>query len=542
MRHLRLVTAYAVFATACSNSSSPSANGADTGADASVEAGESAVCDLPTAFPSTVDQTFKPAKGRYDEDTALALDRGPAKDPAVRAKLAADGFGATVVGPGEPWTPRAPDGLTPPTGTCPKRLVRFAHLADFQIADDESPARLAEFDAPIDIGRSAARPQDAELCVLADAAVRTMNSVHAKAPIDFLLLGGDNVDNAQSDELDWVLGVLDGQKGVKCDSGSANDPIAGPANEGKDSFDAEGSKVPWYWVTGNHDVEVQGNVAPRDEKGAIVAKAASAVGANAPDGTRDYLKAGGAVVSGAVEADPKREVLVSSAVLARVAEKAGGAGPKGHGLGADQIASGRANYTFDHGAKLRFFVWDSAAATHGGDEGILFQSDLDGVFKTTLDKAKADGKWVVLASHHSADRISTSGGAFGRARTGAVTGQQFIDFVTTYPNVIASVIGHEHEHKVNFRKSSKDPLKGFWEIGTSAIADWPQQFRVIEIFDEGAGWARIRATVVDLDWAKASVPAKLGRTYAVLDWTSGWGMDGGGGSVGTRNVDLWIKP
>jgi len=537
MRRLCLLGLFAVLSVACSDSS----NDPPT-PDAAVDAAEAAACDLPSVFPSTADKTFTPVKPRNGEDEAFALAKGPAKDIAVRAKLVADGFGETKEGAGEPWTTKAPAGVTPPASACPKRLVRFAHLTDFQLADDESPARLAEFDAPVEVARAAARAQDAELCVLTDASIRTMNALHAKAPLDFLLLGGDNIDSAQSNELDWVLGLLDGQKGLKCDSASANDPVAGPGNDGKDAFDAEGSKVPWYWVNGNHDVLVQGNVSTHDDKGALTPKAAAATGSTAPDGTRDYLKAGGAVVSGAVEADPKREVLSSSAMLKRVAEKSGGPGPKAHGLGAEQIASGRATYTFDHGSKLRFFVWDSTALI-GGDEGLVYQSDLDGIFKTTLDKAKADGKWVVLVSHHGAEKISTNPGSFGQPRKGAVEGQVFVDFVANYPNVIASVIGHEHEHRVNFRKSSKDPIKGFWEIGTSAIADYPQQFRVVEIFDEGAGWARIRATVVDIDWAGMSSAAKLGRTYAVLDFTSGWGQPGGSGKTSAeRNVDLWIKP
>ncbi len=521
---------------------SPAATPAPSPADAGAERAETAACDPPSSFASTAEKTWTPVKARLAEDDALALGRGPAKDVAVRAQLVKDGFAETKAGPGEPWTGRAPDGRPPPAATCSKRLVRFAHLADFQIADDESPARLAEFDAPLDVARAAARPQDAELCVLADAAVRTMNAVHEASPLDFLLLGGDNIDNAQSNELDWVLGVLDGRAGLRCDSGTDSDPLAGPGNDGKDAFDAPGSKVPWYWVTGNHDVLVQGNLTPRDDSGAVTPKAASAVGASAPDGTRDYAKALGNVVSGAVGADPRREVLAGAELLRRVADRTGGPGPKGHGLTPEALAKGRAFYTFDHGAKLRFFVWDSSSPL-GGDEGLVYRSDLDGVFKTTLDAAKADGKWVVLVSHHGADRISSDAGAFGRPRAGVVEGQAFVDFVAGYPNVVASIIGHEHAHEIQFRRSSGDPSRGFWEIGTSSIADYPQQFRVVEIFDEGAGWARIRATVVDLDWPSMPAPHRLGRTYAVVDWTSGWGSAGGeGASAAERNVDLWIKP
>ena len=75
---------------------------------------------------------------------------------------------------------------------------------------------------------------------------------------------------------------------------------------------------------------------------------------------------------------------------------------------------------------------------------------------------------------------------------------------------------------------------------TSAIADWPQQLRVFEVFDEGS-WVRIRVTSVDIDFEGASAAAKRGRTFTALDWASGWG-GGGGGRVEDRNVELWIKP
>ncbi|MBI2393405.1 MAG: metallophosphoesterase [Deltaproteobacteria bacterium] len=529
-----------LLSAACS-SSDPDSPATSAGSDAGLDA-DATACDEPARFPSTADKTFVTSLPRKDDDGALALGKGPAADPAVRDQLEKDGFGATKEASGESWVVRAPNGVTPPSGTCSRRIARFAHLADLQLADDESPNRLAAFDAPIDAFRSASRAQEGELCALADEAVRTINAIHAKAPLDFLLLGGDNIDSAQSNELDWVLSILDGQKGLKCDSASSNDPIAGPANDGKDVFDAEGAKMPWYWVNGNHDVLVQGNVAILDEKGVMNAQAAAAVGTMSSSGTRDYTKAGAPVVTGKVEADSKRQVLTGAEILRRVAEKTGGPGPVGHGIGAEQVKSGRAHYTFDFGSKLRVFVWDSTAPV-GGDEGIVYKSELDAVFKPALDKARADGKWVILAAHHGTDRITLDAGTFGRPRVGALTAQEFIDFVAGYPNVIASLVGHEHQHKTNFRFSSKDPTKGFWEIATSAIADWPQQLRVLEVFDEGAGWARIRATVVDVDWSTASAAAKLGRTRSTIDYTSGW--SGGGGSGGGpehRNVDLWIKP
>ena len=88
-----------------------------------------------------------------------------------------------------------------------------------------------------------------------------------------MVLGGDNADNAQQNELDWFLSILDGAPSVECDSGKDDDPVTGPDNDPKDPFVAEGLKVPWLWVTGNHDILNQGNfprpLTPRTRSGAI---------------------------------------------------------------------------------------------------------------------------------------------------------------------------------------------------------------------------------------------------------------------------------
>jgi hypothetical protein len=78
---------------------------------------------------------------------------------------------------------------------------------------------------------------------------------------------------------------------------------------------------------------------------------------------------------------------------------------------------------------------------------------------------------------------------------------------------------------------------------TSAIADYPHQFRVIEIFDQDNGWIMMRATCVDLATAGDPV-AEEGRKLGVIDFVSGWvgGKNGDGpGKDEDRNVELWIK-
>ena len=91
--------------------------------------------------------------------------------------------------------------------------------------------------------------------------MRTINAVNAEDAVDFVVLGGDNADSAQTNEVQWYLDIMDGAPVVHCDSGIDDDPVPGEANDPKDPFAPVGLDVPWYWVMGNHDVLVQGNFA-----------------------------------------------------------------------------------------------------------------------------------------------------------------------------------------------------------------------------------------------------------------------------------------
>ena len=143
------------------------------------------------------------------------------RSPAPLAALSACNIDWPVVGASIKSTSIFSSRLATPSaraGPNAKRLLRFTHLADTQVADDESPTRLGQFDAD-KVTASALRPQDAYLCHMANATVRTINALHKKDPIAFTLLGGDNGDSVQTNEESWILGILSGSDDVECDSG-----------------------------------------------------------------------------------------------------------------------------------------------------------------------------------------------------------------------------------------------------------------------------------------------------------------------------------
>jgi 3',5'-cyclic AMP phosphodiesterase CpdA len=345
-------------------------------------------------------------------------------------------------------------------------------------------------------------------------------------------MGGDNADSAQSNEVDWALRILTGADAVECDSGNDDDPIPGPGNDGKDPFRPEGLRMPWKWVTGNHDVLVQGTL-PTDDQNQETVLGNLAVG-----GTRRYdHDAGGAVDRGDfVVPDPRRALLTGPALMAKIA-----ASGDGHGIGPASLAGGRAFYSFDvDGTPLRFLVLDTTHA-NGGADGVITKRDLDAVYKPLFDQAKAAGKWVVLASHHATSSLTDGSGFGGIAEADALTPQQWIDWVAAYGNVVFSMVGHTHRHRVAAIKPTAGTAKGWWEIMTSAIADWPHEFRTVEIFDQDNGWLMLRGTCVDFAFDGEPMSTE-GKKRGVVDFTSGWlPFDPSSITSSDENVEVWIK-
>jgi 3',5'-cyclic AMP phosphodiesterase CpdA len=437
-------------------------------------------------------------------------------------ELLADGFGAVVDGPGEAHLVLTLDDAAPPAdGAAPVLLTRFVHLADIQLTDDESPARFAALDLP---GLGAFRPQEGHGCRILNAAVRTINALATSLPIDFVLLGGDNVDNAQQNEHAWLLAALRGDDALSCDSGKNDDPIAGPDNDPKDPFVAEGLALPWLWVTGNHDVLRQGLTA-------IGPHAAAPLGSEAAQGTRDWSLPGAPVVKGDVPADPARAFLDVDAMLKAVMADGD------HGIDDAVIARGKASYVRELAPGLRLMVLDTATPL-GGAEGVILQSDVDGFIAPALDAARDAQAMVIITTHHSSNTLA-DGSDGGPVQPGALGTDAWQAFVASYDNVLMLLAGHSHIHRVHRR--AVGVLPPFWEVITSALADYPHQMRVVEIWDRDNGALMTRMT--SLDYAtEGDVVAADGRARGVVDYTSGWAEDGRG-AADDRNVELYVpKP
>ncbi|MCA9638881.1 MAG: hypothetical protein KC420_22795, partial [Myxococcales bacterium] len=186
------------------------------------------------------------------------------------------------------------------------------------------------------------------------------------------------------------------------------------------------------------------------------------------------------------------------------------------------------------GTPLRFLVVDSAAPK-GGPVGVIRGADVDAYIEPALVDAAADGKWVLVVSHHPAGDLGDGGGPGGEAIADALTSAEWEALLGAHDRVIAHLVGHSHEHRARW----VEPLGGhaYWEVTTAAIADFPHQMRLVEIGDGDNGHLSLRLTAVDLAIDGDALGA-AGKARAVADHTSGWSMDGSG-TTDDRNVVLW---
>jgi 3',5'-cyclic AMP phosphodiesterase CpdA len=458
--------------------------------------------------------------------TGRAPDRGGS---TLRSTYAdADGGGVLGVAAGEPLRDRTPLGPRAKTG---RELARFAYVTDAHVRDEESPARAPFLDrlgAPF---TSVFRPQESLTAQVLVAAVRSIDRFAPRAVVE----GGDLADSSQRNELAAGVaalngGVVDPDSGARGYDGiqAASDPDPFYYRPGVDSprhagllraaqrpFRSPGLRAPWFPVTGNHDLLVDGEIAPTPATRAL------ATGGRAPDalprGVRVPRDAAQArtlldgllpqIVPGAprVAADPAREELGERAVgVLRRAAHAPGTGA-------------RLDYTFDLGPRVRAIVLDTVRRDAGSD-GIVSAEQV-AFLRTALRDAGT--RWVIVFSH--------------QPLAGAEGGQPAVALLDRHPRVLATIAGHTHRNRIMPRRT---PAGGYWQIQTASLADYPQQARALRVLATAGGGAVIETWMLDTAPGRS---ADVARELAYLDAQGGRPADDAGG-VTDRNVRLWRAP
>jgi metallophosphoesterase (TIGR03767 family) len=565
------------------------------------------------------------------------------------------------LGAGEPYSVRQDLGAAQ-AGRDTRRtsLVYFGQLSDFQLADEESPARVEVIDplsTPLNLPFGAAwRPWEALEPQIDESMIRQVNKFSGASPVadgsgahrsmDFTIDTGDSADSQQLNETLWVRTLLEGgnlnpNSGVNKNSyshplcpnlfvpGAAEaarytgvqdyddyiegtfpefyDPdvpkgvhaawpkYPGLMDRAQQAFTASGLKVPSYVAFGNHDALVQGNAA------ANAAFEQVATGCLKPMGPVSNPENASALLASLLNpanllasflTSPQNTILVPGDPNRRFVSKKqykdifkAGSQSDGHGFGLIDAAQESASkgaagyYAWSPTPGMRFIALDTVAeagtiVTPSGKSTSDGNID-DPQFKWLrgqLQAATAADQLVVLFSHHAPESLvadipdevappCTVNDSHGhdvnpgcdldpRLSFPIHLENDMVALLHEYPNAIAWVAGHSHDNVVNAFPNPSGP-GGFWSIRVAAEADWPQQSRLLEVFDNHDGTLSIFGTILDhVGQAVAPAPGtpassmdfndltSAARTMSFNDLQSGAPI--GEGQPKDRNVELLI--
>ncbi|WP_405165475.1 metallophosphoesterase [Nocardia sp. NBC_01499] len=502
------------------------------------------------------------------------------------------GYRTLATAPGELHTPRtelAP-GAEPGGG---RRLLRFVHITDFQLADPFSPGRL-DFLQRL-AGRPgwddmfpAYRPQEVVALQAFEAMARTIRDIDAA----FVVTTGDNTDNAQLNELRAVLALLDG--GVELDpafgvvdkqthpSHTVSGEFYNPEPESRDRykrdhgfpdvpgllaaaaipFATRGFGAPWLACFGNHDCLAQGRAPVTPDFQRLVTGDRRPVGipVQVPDDPmRSYLADPTALSDGpALPIQPRADRrLVDRAEYIR-AHLDSPAEPAGHGFTEQNLTDGTAYYCYDALPGVRIIVLDTTnPAGHvtgsiGARQRDWLIDRLTEVHSTHLDEHGAPvrtgnrDRVVLLASHHGMSMLdnTTEGPEADLPRYLAADLEAILH---RFDNVVLWLAGHEHRNSIT---PHPGPHGGFWHVITSGLCEWPVQARSLELLlpepDSPDNLLVIRSTMID-----HAAPPQPGPTLDLWDLASlhrelscnepsRVGGPHSAGSPADRNVDLVV--
>ncbi len=478
-------------------------------------------------------------------------------------------------------------GVAFPTESTP--LLIMHHLSDLHVCDTQSPVRpefldrWADPDSPIrdQVGTIGTYRAHSMLSVhVVEAMVQSLNAL-AQGPlsghdVDAAIITGDTTDNAQVNEVNWYLALLDGQD-IRPDSG-ALDRYEGVIDDGADHYDAKywhphgtpagkeddqararygypvvpglldscrapftatGLNVPWYAVHGNHDALLQGTVTP--SSGISEAMVADKRYESLPSTMTLEQTLSAFNEIGPADYPPSSDaayVLVTPDLQRRAVERGEFAAlhlkspglPKGHGFTQENALDKKMYYATNVGS-VKLIVIDSV--NHfGGWQGSLDEEQ----FEWLEDQIASSTNTVVLASHHPLTKMFNDYAPRGRR----VCREEIEAMLIKYPKVILWLAGHEHRHHIEWIGDQERNI-GLWQVETASHVDWPQQSRTVEVVRDDAGDIYIGLTVVDhageAEYAQAKTPLEIASLSRVLS-ANAWQKRP---AAGMEDVDAWAQ-
>lgn len=466
-------------------------------------------------------------------------------------------------------------GYSYPAGGQQKRLLRFFTITDIHIIDKESPSQLIHIqhaksadgtavDPKATTNTSIYSPTMLYTTHVLDAVIQTVNALHKQNPMDFGISLGDACNSAQHNELRWYIDVIDG----KVITPSSGAHLGADTIDYQKPFKAAGldPEIPWYQTIGNHDHFWLGslpfNAKGLDMRGTTTSDEVLAFidaienAANLYNTDTDYYYMGvidgstpyGAPIKGGRVGDPgftspprvvpdmDRRVLTRSQWKQEFFDTS--TSPAGHGFA--QVPPGQeagfACYSFVPKSTIPLKVIvlddtqredDGVTSIHG--RGFLDQARWDWL-KAELAAGDAAGQFMVIAAHnpiavapHSSDigGVDTyldwlDGSVTPTDIPNAVTLKGLIEELHNHPNLLMWIAGHRHVNTVKAFPSddAARPERGFWQVETCSLHDFPQQFRTFEIKLNSDYTISIEAINVD-PAVKEGTSAWTARKYAV---------------------------
>jgi 3',5'-cyclic AMP phosphodiesterase CpdA len=405
-------------------------------------------------------------------------------------------------------------------------LLSLLVMSDIQVLDTVSPARCEWIELLADDPRwrpllHMHRPCEAlthwAFAAHVQAARREPLARGSSRPYDLCLCLGDNIDNAQRNELDAFLAILAGGRTQLSARGGVHEPLAragapwpywcpepGVADLWKPrgypavpdfverasaTLVSEGLGFPWACLPGNHDVMRQGTSLPEPEIERIAIGAHKAL--FRPDGFDP--------------ADPLRLFVDAPATFSRGAGRAVPALAARRALGRHEwisahVERGAAGYTAHHAQQgltdavidtehVRIVMLDSNHPA-GDYQGSLGTAQLAWLDARLSEVDRQPGRLAVLASHHgSVSLVNKRGDDPLRQHADALT-----EVAHRHACVVAWLVGHRHLHEI---RPHAGPKGGFWEISTGALIDWPVQTRSVEFIRHSGDRVEIVCTLID---------------------------------------------
>jgi metallophosphoesterase (TIGR03768 family) len=394
-------------------------------------------------------------------------------------------------------------------------------------------------------------------------------------PFDFGISLGDTCNNTSYNELRWYIDVIDG-KVITPSSG--NHLGANTIDYQKQYKAAGLDKsIPWYQALGNHDhfyigsfpIDADPTLGIRDSyiSSNVWARADFLNPTlqntfpvmfnmdNMNTGTTYYM----GVINGStplgniihtglapqtppptVVADSGRRSLVRTEWISEYFNTT--TTPVGHGFNLVNPVqqSGFACYSFllKSNMPIKVIVLDNTQREDDGSTDIHGHGYLDSKrwawLQAELAAGQAANQLMIIAAHIPiavvkigdetewwlSDRKVTDPNPWWTAPTptgiipNAVTLEELVDTLHNTPNLLMWIAGHRHLNTVKAFPYPTNPEKGFWQVETSSLRDWPQQLRTFDIYLNSDYTTSIKTINVD-PAVRAGTPAATSRKYAI---------------------------